>query len=93
MAQLKQELKTSEAIRLQLLAQLANELKKSEVNREELLALLREYQAIRVEHGVSDSEDLMRCMHIKVNENCRRLLSDAIYYSGTCLRQPPSGQF
>ena len=56
------------------MAQLRLELKKSKVNREELLTELREYRAIGVEPGVSDSEDMIKCMHIKVNENCWRLL-------------------
>ena len=42
------------------MAQLRLELKKSEANRLQLLAQLREYQAIGVEPGVSDSEDVMK---------------------------------
>ena len=45
------------------MAQLKLELKKSEANRLQLLAQLREYRAIRVEPGVSDSEDMIKCMH------------------------------
>ena len=67
MAQLRLELKKAELMR----EELANELKKSEANRLKLLAQLREYQAIRVEPGVSDSEDVMKCMHMKVNEIVR----------------------
>ena len=63
------------------MAQLRLELKTSEANREELLAQLREYQAIRVEPGVSDSEDVMKCMHMKVMKLPE--IAFGCYYSGT----------
>ena len=54
------------------MAQLRLELKTSEENRLQLLAQLREYQAIRVEPEVSDSEDVMKYLH--VNEIVRDCL-------------------
>ena len=71
------------------MAQLRLELKMSEANREELLAQLREYQAIRVEPGVSDSEDVMKCMHMKVNEIAGDCFWMLLQWN---LRQPPVGQ-
>ena len=54
------------------MAQLRLQLKTSEENRLQLLAQLREYQAIRVEPEVSDSEDVMKYLH--VNEIVRDCL-------------------
>ena len=70
------------------MAQLRLELKTSEANREELLAQLREYQAIRVKPGVSDSEDVMKCMHMKVNEIAGDFFWMLLQWN---LRQPPVG--
>ena len=68
MAQLRLELKKAELMR----EKLANELKKSEANRLKLLAQLREYQAIRVEAGVSDSENMM-------NNNVNEIAGDCLW--------------
>ena len=71
------------------MAQLRLELKKSEVNRLQLLAQLREYQAIRVEPGVSDSEDVMKYLHVnEIVGNCLWML-----LQWNLSKTPPVGQF